>query len=106
MPGRPPKPCAYQGCPQLTQERFCSTHQSFKRRQRDSQRPNSSRRGYGYRWQQAREAFLRRHPLCVMCLEENRYEPATVVDHVVPHRGDVELFWDRDNWQPLGQALP
>ncbi len=27
-------------------------------------------------------------------------EPATVVDHVVPHKGDADLFWDRDNWQP------
>lgn len=22
-----------------------------------------------------------------------------VVDHVVPHRGDHDLFWDEDNWQ-------
>jgi 5-methylcytosine-specific restriction protein A len=26
---------------------------------------------------------------------------ATLVDHVVAHRGDVGRFWDRDNWQPL-----
>ena len=26
---------------------------------------------------------------------------ATVVDHIVPHRGDQKLFWDRGNWQPL-----
>ena len=25
----------------------------------------------------------------------------TVVDHIVPHRGDARLFWDEDNWQPL-----
>lgn len=25
----------------------------------------------------------------------------TVVDHIVPHRGDQKLFWDRSNWQPL-----
>lgn len=25
----------------------------------------------------------------------------TVVDHIVPHRGDQKLFWDRGNWQPL-----
>ncbi|PAU94052.1 HNH endonuclease, partial [Paracoccus salipaludis] len=23
------------------------------------------------------------------------------VDHVVPHRGDPERFWDQDGWQPL-----
>jgi 5-methylcytosine-specific restriction protein A len=27
--------------------------------------------------------------------------PATAVDHIQPHRGDYELFWDSDNWQPL-----
>ncbi|MGN8738508.1 HNH endonuclease signature motif containing protein [Bilifractor sp. HCP3S3_D3] len=27
--------------------------------------------------------------------------PATVVDHIVPHRGDPKLFWDRSNWQAL-----
>ena len=27
--------------------------------------------------------------------------PATVVDHVIPHRGDQKLFWDEDNWQAL-----
>lgn len=26
---------------------------------------------------------------------------ATVVDHIIPHRGDQKLFWDRGNWQPL-----
>lgn len=29
------------------------------------------------------------------------YGMATVVDHIVPHRGDQKLFWDRSNWQPL-----
>ena len=27
--------------------------------------------------------------------------PATVVDHVIPHRGNKQLFWDEKNWQPL-----
>ena len=22
-------------------------------------------------------------------------------DHIVPHRGDMRLFWDESNWQPL-----
>ena len=35
-----------------------------------------------------RAAYLARHPLCVPCEAAGRLEPATVVDHVVPHRGD------------------
>ncbi|TIX60322.1 MAG: HNH endonuclease, partial [Mesorhizobium sp.] len=27
--------------------------------------------------------------------------PANVVDHIKPHRGDMRLFWNRANWQPL-----
>ena len=45
--------------------------------------------------------FLVKHPLCVECEKEGRYVRATVVDHIVPHRGDQTLFWDEDNWQSL-----
>jgi 5-methylcytosine-specific restriction protein A len=24
-----------------------------------------------------------------------------VVDHIIPHKGDKDLFWDSNNWQPL-----
>jgi 5-methylcytosine-specific restriction protein A len=39
--------------------------------------------------------------LCVECLKENRLTPAEVVDHIKPHRGDPQLFWDVSNWQSL-----
>lgn len=61
----------------------------------------AAQRGYGYKWQKAREGFLRSHPLCVMCQAEDRVTAATVVDHKTPHRGDQALFWDRANWQSL-----
>jgi len=37
----------------------------------------------------------------VKCREKGKLTPATVVDHIVPHRGDPILFWDEKNWQPL-----
>ena len=43
----------------------------------------------------------RTNGLCEECLKEGRYVKATVVDHVVPHRGDPTLFWDRSNWRGL-----
>ncbi|CAG9172429.1 hypothetical protein CURE108131_23125 [Cupriavidus respiraculi] len=61
----------------------------------------SSQRGYDYRWQKAREAFLRDNPVCVYCEREGYVTVATVVDHIVPHRGDRDVFWDRANWQSL-----
>jgi 5-methylcytosine-specific restriction endonuclease McrA len=65
------------------------------------QRESSSKRGYGSRWQKAREAFLRAHPLCADHLKRGQVVQASVVDHVTPHRGDKQLFWDSTNWQSL-----
>lgn len=56
---------------------------------------------YGYRWQQARAGYLRKHPLCKRCHQQGIAEPAAVVDHITPHKGDMVLFWDRTNWQSL-----
>lgn len=65
------------------------------------ERPTAARRGYDRDWQAARLGFLADHPCCRRCGERGRVAEATVVDHVVPHRGDPVLFWDRANWQPL-----
>ena len=64
-------------------------------------RGGADARGYDTRWRKARKAFLQLHPLCAECMKEGKLTPATVVDHIVPHRGDPRLFWDEKNWQPL-----
>lgn len=61
----------------------------------------STARGYNYKWQQARERFLKANPLCCYCYRNERVSIATIVDHIIPHRGDQALFWDESNWQPL-----
>ena len=62
----------------------------------DARRPSARQRGYSRAWEEARADYLKHHPDCVMC-----GQPATVVDHVTPHRGNAKLFWDRSNWQSL-----
>ena len=62
---------------------------------------STSSRGYGSRWQKARKRYLNAHPLCVECMKVGKYVRATDVDHVMPHRGDLDLFWDENNWQAL-----
>jgi 5-methylcytosine-specific restriction protein A len=64
-------------------------------------RPTAHRRGYTSRWQRASRAFLDQHPLCVRCRAKGLVRGASVVDHVVPHKGDPTLFWDQANWQTL-----
>ena len=43
-------------------------------------------------WQRRRAHQLRVEPLCRLCLEAGRVTPATVVDHIEPHRGDFTAF--------------
>ncbi len=51
------------------------------------------RRWYGTAiWRAIREAQLAAEPLCRMCAEAGKLTPATVCDHVEPHRGDWHRF--------------
>lgn len=76
-------------------------YKPFDRKAFDERRGSSSSRGYGATWRKFRERWLKEHPLCVYCQRENRVTAATVVDHIIPHRGDMELFWLIDNVQSL-----
>ncbi len=68
-------------------------------------RKSAHKRGYTKKWQRASKAFLRANPLCQCeeCKASGRVVAATVVDHIVPHRGDMKLFWDRSNWQAMSK---
>lgn len=46
------------------------------------------------RWRARRKAQLASEPLCRMCGARGTLTAATVADHVVPHRGDYDLFWN------------
>lgn len=72
-----------------------------RKRYSNRARPKTASRGYGWKWQCAARAFLRRHPLCRDHQLRGEVVAACVVDHVTPHRGNSKLFWDRSNWQPL-----
>nr|WP_288358226.1 HNH endonuclease signature motif containing protein [uncultured Pseudomonas sp.] len=66
-----------------------------------SDKQSSTQRGYGYKWQKAREHHLAANPLCVYCQRQGLVTAASVVDHITPHRGDMAMFWDPENWQSL-----
>lgn len=72
-----------------------------KRPRPDHYRPNANARGYNHAWQKASKGYLDHHPLCLLCQAKGLVTVATVVDHIVPHRGDSKLFWEKNNWQPL-----
>ena len=107
MPYAPRRPCAHQGCPKIATTRYhCEKHaleaeqtKRNNRQQRDALRGQGKHaKLYGAPWRKARRAFLKVNPQCCKC-----GVPATTIDHIVPHNGDLNLFWDRNNWQPLCQ---
>ena len=76
---------------------FCQITGDRARKARfDRKRPSARVRGYTKEWEHERATFLIANPQCRYC-----QKPATVCDHIKPHRGDMRLFWDRKNWQPL-----
>lgn len=101
MPTTPKRPCAAHGCGVLVERGRCAAHQSQQRQAHDSTRGNSAERGYDNKWRKARQGYLRSHPLCVECERQGRVTAADVVDHITPHRGDMTLFWNSNNWQSL-----
>lgn len=104
MPSKPPcfRPFGHsEESWQAALEEALSKRKQARQKQNDRKRLSSSQRGYNARWRKARKAYLKQNPLCVACKSIGVITEATVVDHIKPHKGDQELFWDRSNWQSL-----
>lgn len=56
------------------------------------------------RWRAASKQYRAEHPLCAECERHGVVKPAECVDHIEPHKGNLELFWSVDNWQSLCNA--
>ena len=87
MPRKPKHPCAYPGCPELVEHgtRFCPEHQArvnkdYERYGRDP----AAKKRYGHNWRKVRERYIRKHPLCEICLAEGKAVPAEQVHHRQP----------------------
>lgn len=66
----------------------------------EARRGSARQRGYTAQWDKAAAAFRRVHPLCLGCQAIKHATAADLVDHVIPHRGNLLLFWDQSLWQP------
>jgi hypothetical protein len=56
------------------------------------------------RWDRIRRYQLQAEAYCRMCAGEGKVELGEHVDHIVPHKGDPNLFWDTNNLQTLCRA--
>jgi 5-methylcytosine-specific restriction enzyme A len=81
--------------------RRCEKHHIQERKEIDQRRGSAAHRGYDARWRAARKRFLVNHPLCAECERVGKLIAATIVDHIIPRKGDTNRFWDDSNWQAL-----
>jgi 5-methylcytosine-specific restriction protein A len=73
------------------------------RKEVERKRGSPTARGYDYEWTKARKQFLVENPVCSCgpsCCPKGCGQQATVVDHMIPHKGNMKLFWNQANWQP------
>lgn len=96
--------CSYPGCTAIAHDGTrCEKHKQPKKIRRRDERASAYRRGYNRDWQRYREQFLADHPWCECedCKRLGLSTPATDVDHIAPHNGDMDLFWDPNNHQAM-----
>ena len=94
MPKKPKRPCSYPGCPNLCDGLYCDEHRITARREYDRrERSPDVNRTYGRSWRRIREQYAAAHPLCEMCLKENKLTPVEEVHHIIPiNRGGTHSF--------------
>jgi 5-methylcytosine-specific restriction protein A len=97
MPALPRRLCLFPGCCKVVGSGYCKEHKAKYERSADSAAWHGL---YNAEWRRYRLTYLAEHPLCVAC-PLYRLTPATVVDHIQPHRGNRSLFWDAGNHQAL-----
>lgn len=100
MPSKPKRPCSHPGCPELVDGRFCKKHEKeYNRNYEKYKRDPKTHKRYGKAWRAIRKRYVAEHPLCEMCLKENRMTKVEEVHHILPlSRGGTN---DEDNLMSL-----
>jgi 5-methylcytosine-specific restriction protein A len=96
---KPPRIC---GCGIKVAFGVMCACQIVRKAEADKRRPTAQQRGYDSKWRKESRAFLARPENRLCACGCGRI--ADCVDHIIPHRGDRKLFWDRANWQPLASS--
>lgn len=100
MPMSAPRICTHAGCDKLTSGSRCVDH-PYSHNNRSAKAKDYNRLYKTARWLRVRKSWLIRHPICVDCESRDVVRPATIIDHIIAHDGDVVLFWDSTNYQSL-----
>lgn len=102
MGNKPLRPCRKPGCCVLVSDGYCDKHMP-KRSDQRSEDAKAWRRLYKLDiWtRDLRPAQLAAEPFCRECAKIGARVFATEVDHIVPHKGRMDLFTNRSNLQSL-----
>ncbi len=85
MPRKPKRPCAFPGCPNLTDKQYCEQHEKVQNKlyNKYERRADVNIR-YGRAWRRVRQRYVSAHPLCERCLVEGKITPVDEVHHIIP----------------------
>lgn len=95
--------CHYPGCNELADEGcFCKKHIQTRKVSPMFQNAVSPNNDYyrSYRWIKLRKEILSKSTHCAMCGISN-VESTLHIHHIVPPRGNEELFFNKDNLTTL-----
>lgn len=100
----PSRPCTYPGCHNFAKHGRCDLHISQVKKKYDANRElNEEWRDWIHsrRYRTAAAIFKANNPLCVRCEAKEIITPVYLIHHKIPHEGDWNLFWDKENWESL-----
>ena len=85
VPSRPKKPCAYPGCPNLTDGRYCAEHTRKANSDYEKYgRNRNTKRRYGRAWKRIRDRYAAEHPFCELCYSRGVLVPTEEIHHKLP----------------------
>lgn len=92
---KPLRKCKYPGCRMVASEGWCPAHKP-KVNRKESAAWHYLYTDPRYHWAERRTAQLLAEPFCRECSKRGDRVRAEDADHIVPHRGDVNLFTKGD----------
>lgn len=101
MASKPLRPCRYPGCFTLTKDGWCDLHRPAGEKRRRESAEYHSWYSLPIWTKELRPAQLLREPFCRECARRGERTRATVVDHIIPFRGNWGKFIDPANHQSL-----
>lgn len=82
MPSRPKKPCAYPGCPNRTDGRYCEKHTMKVNSDYEKYgRNKNTKQRYGRAWKRIHDKYAAEHPFCERCYEHGVLVPTEETHH-------------------------